>query len=506
MDKRVILMILDGWGIATNKEVSAIDAAATPFIDSLYKKYSHSTLEASGVAVGLPKGQMGNSEVGHMNLGAGRVVYQDLVKINIAAEEGSLGEEKTLVEAFDYAKENQRAIHFMGLVSDGGVHAHLDHLKGLIKAAHKHKCSQVFVHAFTDGRDCDPKSGLGFINDLSAHLKNHVGSIASIVGRYYAMDRDKRWERVKVAYDALVKGIGTKTTDVTAAIEAAYAKDVTDEFMPPLIATDASGQPIAKIKEGDVVMCFNFRTDRGREITEVLTQRDFPNEDMYKLPLHYLTMTSYDDSFQNVKVIFRKDNLSNTLGEVLEKAGKNQIRIAETEKYPHVTFFFSGGREDAFKGEKRLLCPSPKVATYDLQPEMSAEDIEKAIIPELEQQWPDFVCLNFANPDMVGHTGVFQAAVKACETVDHCAEQVVATALKKGYTTLIIADHGNSDYMVNDDGSPHTAHTTNLVPLIVVDPDFSSPVKHGKLGDLAPTILKLMGLEIPKEMTGKLLY
>ena len=499
-------MILDGWGIATHKEASAIDAAATPFIDGLYEKYSHSTLKASGIAVGLPKGQMGNSEVGHMNIGAGRVIFQDLVKINIAVEKGILGEEKTLVDAFDYAKENQRAIHFIGLVSNGGVHSHLDHLKGLIKAAHKHDCSKVFVHAFTDGRDCDPKSGLTFINDLLTYLKKYVGSIASVVGRYYAMDRDKRWERVKVAYEALVKGKGTKTTDVTLPIEAAYAKDITDEFMPAIIATDTSGQPIGKINQGDVVMCFNFRTDRGREITEVLTQRDFPDKGMYKMSLHYLTMTSYDDSYENIKVVFRKDNLSNTLGEVLEKEGKNQIRIAETEKYPHVTFFFSGGRENAFKGEKRLLCPSPKVATYDLQPEMSAKDIEKAIIPELNHQWPDFVCLNFANPDMVGHTGVFEAAVKACEIVDDCAKKVVITALKKGYTTLIIADHGNSDYMINEDGTPHTAHTTSLVPFIVVDPHFKSPVKDGKLGDLAPTILKLMGIKIPKEMTGELLY
>ena len=499
-------MILDGWGIATHKEASAIDAAATPFIDGLYEKYSHSTLEASGIAVGLPKGQMGNSEVGHMNIGAGRVVFQDLVKINIAVEKGILGEEKTLVDAFDYAKENQRAIHFIGLVSNGGVHSHLDHLKGLIKAAHRNDCSKVFVHAFTDGRDCDPKSGLTFINDLLTYLKKYVGSIASVVGRYYAMDRDKRWERVKIAYEALVKGKGTKTTDVTLPIEAAYAKDITDEFMPAIIATDTSGQPIGKINQGDVVMCFNFRTDRGREITEVLTQRDFPDKGMYKMSLYYLTMTSYDDSYENIKVVFRKDNLSNTLGEVLEKEGKNQIRIAETEKYPHVTFFFSGGRENTFKGEKRLLCPSPKVATYDLQPEMSAKDIEKAIIPELNHQWPDFVCLNFANPDMVGHTGVFEAAVKACEIVDDCAKKVVITALKKGYTTLIIADHGNSDYMINDDGRPHTAHTTNLVPFIVVDPHFTSPVKDGKLGDLAPTILKLMGIKIPKEMTGELLY
>ncbi len=498
-------MILDGWGIAKDPEVSAIDKANTPFMDSLYSKYSHSTLQASGLAVGLPEGQMGNSEVGHMNLGAGRVVYQDLVKINNAAKDGSLAENPELIKAFDYARENDKKIHFIGLVSDGGVHSHIDHLKGLVSAAKKNGCERVFTHAFTDGRDCDPKSGLGFIEDLEAHHAATVGSVASVTGRYYAMDRDKRWPRVRLAYDAIVYGEGEKVTDLSRGIKASYDADVTDEFIKPIIKVDEKSEPTATINEGDVVICFNFRTDRGRQITMTLTQQDFPEDGMSTLPLYYLTMTNYDDTFKDVRVVFKKENLDMTIGEVLEKLGKKQIRIAETEKYPHVTFFFSGGREDEFEGEKRILCPSPKVATYDLQPEMSARDIRDAIIPELQKQEVDFVCLNFANPDMVGHTGVFEAAVKACETVDQCAEAVIKVALDNGYTTLIIADHGNSDIMINPDGSPHTAHTTNLVPLIVVDREFDGPVKPGKLGDLAPTILSLMGIEVPGQMTGEIL-
>ncbi|MFY0599918.1 MAG: 2,3-bisphosphoglycerate-independent phosphoglycerate mutase [Cyclobacteriaceae bacterium] len=501
MNKKVILIILDGWGIATDKKVSAIDSANTPFVDSLYDKYPHSTLEASGLAVGLPEGQMGNSEVGHMNIGAGRVVYQDLVKINNAAEDGSLAKEKELVAAFDYAKANNKNVHFIGLLSNGGVHSHINHLKGLISAAKSNDCENVFVHAFTDGRDCDPKSGLGFVKDLEAHMAANVGEVASITGRYFAMDRDKRWERVKLAYDAMVNGAGDLTENITDGIEQSYADGVTDEFIKPLIKS-SNGSAVGKIEEGDVVMCFNFRTDRGREITEVLTQKDFPDFDMKKLDLYYLTMTNYDDTFNDVKVVFDKDNLQMTLGEVLANNGKKQIRIAETEKYPHVTFFFSGGREKEFEGEKRLLCPSPKVATYDLQPEMSANDIKDKIIPELKANWPDFTVLNFANPDMVGHTGVFEAAVKACETVDGCAKEVVEVALENGYTSIIIADHGNSDIMVNPDGSPNTAHTTNLVPFIVVDNDIKGELKAGKLGDLAPTILKLLGVEKPAEMTG----
>lgn len=506
MDKKVILMILDGWGIATDTSVSAIDKANTPFVDSLYGKYANSTLEASGLAVGLPEGQMGNSEVGHMNIGAGRVVYQDLVKINNAVADGSLAKEKELVAAFDYAKANGKKVHFVGLVSNGGVHSHINHLKGLLTAAKANNCEEVFVHAFTDGRDCDPKSGKSFMEELEAHMAETTGQVASVTGRYFAMDRDKRWERVKLAYDALVNAKGeVETEDIPAAIQASYDAGVTDEFIKPIIKTK-EGAPVAKIEAGDVVMVFNFRTDRGREITQVLSQADFPDHGMNKLDLYYLTMTNYDDTFHGVKVVFDKDNLQMTLGEVLEAHGKKQIRIAETEKYPHVTFFFSGGRETEFEGEKRLMCPSPKVATYDLQPEMSANDIKDKIIPELESEEVDFVCLNFANPDMVGHTGVFEAAVKACETVDACAKAVVETALKHGYSSIIIADHGNSDIMINPDGSPNTAHTTNLVPCILVDKEFKPEMKPGKLGDLAPTILKLMGVPKPAEMTGEELF
>ncbi len=502
MNKKVILVILDGWGVAVNPEVSAIEKANTPFVDSLYTKYSNSKLEASGLAVGLPNGQFGNSEVGHMNIGAGRIVYQDLVKINKSVEENTLAEEATLVEAFDYAKANNKKVHLIGLVSDGGVHAHIEHLKGLTSIANTQGVENVFIHAFTDGRDTDPKSGLGYINDLEAHLAETTGQIASVTGRYYAMDRDNRWERVKLAYDAMVKGVGTPVKSVTTGIENSYNEDITDEFIKPLIKVDANGNPVAKVEEGDVVLCFNYRTDRGREITQALTQKDFPEQDMKKMNLYYVTMTNYDNSFEGVKVIFDKDNLKNTLGEVLADASKKQIRIAETEKYPHVTFFFSGGKEAEFEGESRLLCPSPKVATYDLKPEMSAEDIRDSIIPELKKGEADFVCLNFANPDMVGHTGVFEAAVKACEVVDNCAEAVVSTGLENGYSSIIIADHGNSDCMRNPDGSPNTAHTTALVPCILVDSEYNGPLKDGKLGDLAPTILKLIGVDQPEEMTG----
>jgi len=497
MQKKVVLMILDGWGIATNPKVSAIDKANTSFIDSLYSKYPNSKLEASGLAVGLPEGQMGNSEVGHMNIGAGRVVYQDLVKINNAVKEKTLINEKTLIDAFDYAKQNNKKVHFIGLVSDGGVHSHINHLKGLCSLASEQGLEDVYVHAFTDGRDTDPKGGEQYIKDLESHLLKTTGKVASIIGRYYAMDRDKRWERVKLAYDVLVKGTGEKFDSAIEGIQASYNNDVTDEFIKPITINNT-----ATIEEGDVVMCFNFRTDRGREITEVLTQKAFEEHEMQPLDLYYLTMTNYDDTFKNVKVVFDKENLTQTLGEVLESAGKKQIRIAETEKYPHVTFFFSGGREEPFDGEKRLLCPSPKVATYDLMPEMSAKDIQNKITPELEKGEVDFVCLNFANPDMVGHTGVFEAAVKACETVDSCAKEVVEKGLEHGYTFIIIADHGNSDCMINEDGSPNTAHTTSLVPCILVDKDYQKSIKDGKLGDLAPTILELIGVEKPKEMTG----
>ena len=498
-------MILDGWGIAKNKEVSAIDHAKTPFMDSVQSKYPHGKLEASGLAVGLPDGQMGNSEVGHMNIGAGRVVYQDLVKINLAVEDGSIGETETLSNAFAESAETNKAVHLIGLVSDGGVHSHINHVKGLITAASKAGVTKLYVHAFTDGRDTDPKSGLGFIQELEAHMADNTGKLASIIGRYYAMDRDNRWERVKLAYEAMVSSIGIHASNSSKAIQQSYDANVTDEFIKPIVLTDEANKPIAAIQEGDTVISFNFRTDRGREITQALTQQDFPEFGMHKLALNYITLTNYDDSFKGVQVVYNKEDLSNTLGEVLEKAAKKQIRIAETEKYPHVTFFFSGGREKPFEGEKRILCPSPKVATYDLQPEMSAHEIAEKIILELKSKDPDFICLNFANPDMVGHTGVFEAAVKACETVDHCASQVVEAALENGYSTIIIADHGNPDIMINPDGSPNTAHTTNLVPFILVDDSYNGALKDGKLGDLAPTILTLMGIEIPAEMTGDIL-
>ncbi|GAB3640642.1 2,3-bisphosphoglycerate-independent phosphoglycerate mutase [Spirosoma arcticum] len=505
MNKKVILLILDGWGIPLKPSVSAIEAANIPFMRSLYPIYPNSRLDASGLAVGLPVGQMGNSEVGHMNLGAGRVVYQDLVKVNKAVDEHTLDTEPVLVDALNYAERTGKKIHFIGLVSDGGVHAHIDHIKGLLSIAHAHGLTDVFVHAFTDGRDTDPKGGIAYLTDLQAHMAQTTGQIASVVGRYYAMDRDNRWERVKVAYDAMVNGVGKQVAAdaVTQALQTSYDQDVTDEFVKPIIVAQADGSPVAMIEEGDVVLCFNFRTDRGREITQALTQKDFPEQGMKKLNLDYITMTNYDSDFVGVKVIFDKDNLLNTIGEVIAGIGRKQIRIAETEKYPHVTFFFSGGREEPFPGEKRLLCPSPKeVKTYDLKPEMAAYDIRDAIIPELEKEEVDFVCLNFANTDMVGHTGVFEAVVKAAETADICTKAVVEAALEHGYTTIIIADHGNAEYMINDDGTPNTAHTTNLVPCILVDKDYHPALNDGKLADIAPTILHLMGIPQPPQMTG----
>lgn len=502
MNKKVILMILDGWGIAVDKKVSAIDQAKTPFVDSLYANYPNSKLEASGLRVGLPEGQMGNSEVGHMNLGAGRVVYQDLVKINKAVEEKTLEHEKALIDALTYAKANNKNVHFIGLASDGGVHSHINHLKGLCTIANNSGVENVFIHAFTDGRDTDPNGGVGYLTDLENHIQGTSCEVASVIGRYYAMDRDNRWERVKLAYDLMVKGQGEKSSNIINSVKKSYENNVTDEFVNPIVKVDENGNPVGSIQEGDVVLCFNFRTDRGREITLALNQKDFPEQEMKKLDLYYVTMTNYDESFNGVHVIFNKDNLENTLGETLEKANKKQIRIAETEKYPHVTFFFNGGREKPFVGETRLLCPSPKVATYDLAPEMSAYDIRDKIIPELKKEEVDFVCLNFANPDMVGHTGVFEAAVKACETVDSCAKSVIETAMEHGYTTIVIADHGNSDCMINKDGSPNTAHTTSLVPCILVDKEYKKAINDGKLGDLAPTILDLIGVEKPNEMTG----
>lgn len=500
MNKKVLLMILDGWGITQNEEVSAVAQAKTPFMDSLPDKFPHASLRTDGMNVGLPEGQMGNSEVGHMNLGAGRIVYQDLVKINMAVEKDTLIDEPVLEEAFNYAVKNDKPIHFMGLVSDGGVHSHINHLKGLLSAAEKLGVKKKYVHAFTDGRDVDPHSGKGFIEDLIPHLKETKSELASVIGRYYAMDRDKRWERVKKAYDLIVKGEGKKTTDAVAAIQESYDEGVSDEFIKPIVLTDSENNPVATLNERDVVIYFNFRTDRGRQLTQALSQDDFPEYDMKKLALYYVTMTKYDDSFKNVNVIFKKSNIKATLGEVLEYEGKKQIRIAETEKYPHVTFFFSGGREEPFQGEKRIMCNSPKVATYDLQPEMSAFEIKDKILPELEKESADFICLNFANPDMVGHTGDFDAAIKACETVDTCAKAVAEKAYDHGYSVIIIADHGNSEVMKNPDGSPNTAHTTNPVPLILMDKDEKS-IKSGKLGNIAPTVLKLMGISQPDLMT-----
>lgn len=500
MNKKVILMILDGWGMTQNPSVSAPFNAKTPFIDQIWQEYPHATLRTDGEFVGLPDGQMGNSEVGHMNLGAGRVVYQNLVMINKALREDTLGKEKVLVDAFNYAKEKGKNIHILGLVSDGGIHSHISHLKGLLKVAKEQNAENVFVHAFTDGRDCDPKSGVGFITELQNYMQETTGKLASLVGRYYAMDRDNRWERVKKAYDVVVNAIGTPSTNAINSLQESYNKGVTDEFIEPIVMVGENNQPLTKIQPDDVVIFFNYRTDRGRELTQALSQQDFPEQNMKKLPLYYVTMTNYDKNFENINVIYNNDNLVNTLGEVLSKAGKKQIRIAETEKYPHVTFFFSGGREEPFEGESRLLCPSPKVATYDLKPEMSAFDIRDAIIPELQKQEVDFVCLNFANGDMVGHTGVLEAAIKACEAVDSCAKAVIGAGLENGYSTLVIADHGNCEVMANEDGSPNTAHTTNPVPFILVDKD-KIAVKDGILGDIAPTILKLIGVEQPKEMT-----
>lgn len=503
-NKKVALIILDGWGYGKHDNSDAAYAANTPFFDSLIQNYPNSKLEASGEAVGLPVGQMGNSEVGHMNLGAGRVVYQELGRINKSIADHELHHLPVLTDAFDYAKKNNKAVHFIGLVSNGGVHAHIEHLKALCDATQEANVERVFIHGFLDGRDTDPNSGLGFISDLENHIQNSSVKIASLVGRYYAMDRDNRWERVKKAYDVMVNAIGEKTDNVLNAIKKSYDDGITDEFVNPIVATDSNGNPIAKIEPGDVVICFNYRTDRGREITSALTQKDYTEFGMNKLPLYYVTMTTYDENFSDIKVVFTKDDLIQTLGEVLAANHKNQIRIAETEKYPHVTFFFSGGREAEFENEKRILIPSPKVATYDLQPEMSAAGITDAIIKELETGWVDFICLNFANPDMVGHTGVFSAVIKAVETADKCAEIVVKKGLENGYSFILLADHGNSEFMVNKDGSANTAHTTNLVPCILIDNDYKS-IKDGKLGDIAPTILKIMGIDAPKEMTGNCL-
>ena len=498
MAQKTLLMILDGWGNAPDPKVSAVDLAKTPYIDALYRNYASSTLRTDGKYVGLPEGQMGNSEVGHMNLGAGRIVYQDLAKINLAVEQDTLKNEKVFIDSLAYAKKEGKKVHLLGLLSDGGVHSHINHLEALLDLIEDWELPQVYLHAFTDGRDVDPHSGKTFVKRIEERVATRSAVFASLIGRYYAMDRDQRWERIKLAYDLLIHGKGEACSDFEKRLQQSYEEGVTDEFIKPLCKENLSAQ----IEKGDVVLFFNFRTDRGRELTQALSQQAFAEFDMEPLPLYYVTLTNYDEAFKGVNVIFDKANLEDTLGEVLAKAGKTQVRIAETEKYPHVTFFFNGGREIPFEGEERILCPSPKVATYDLKPEMSAFDIKEAIIEKIKTNPPDFICLNFANPDMVGHTGDLAAAIKACEAVDQCAGAVLDAALEQGYASLVIADHGNCETMRNPDGSPHTAHTTNPVPIILVDPE-KKKINSGILGDVAPTILDLMEVNQPKTMTQK---
>ncbi|OQY95748.1 MAG: phosphoglycerate mutase (2,3-diphosphoglycerate-independent) [Sphingobacteriales bacterium UTBCD1] len=504
-NRKIILLIMDGWGLGKVASSDAIQNANTPLFRSLYTKYSHSTLITCGEAVGLPDGQMGNSEVGHLNLGAGRIVYQELQRINKAIKEGEFAKNPVLLRSVRHARKSNKSLHLLGLVSNGGVHSHIDHLKAILDVCNSEGLENVFIHAFTDGRDCDPKSGLGFIKELQLHINKTVGKIATVCGRYYAMDRDKRWERIKLAYDAMVNGVGEKATDALQAVENSYTNSVTDEFIKPTVIIDEAQQPLVTIKSDDVVICFNFRTDRCREITQVLTQTDMPDKGMKKLELDFTTMTEYDHSFNKVSVVFENDDLKNTLGEVIQNNNLKQIRIAETEKYPHVTFFFSGGREKPFEGEKRILILSPKVATYDLKPEMSAYEVTDALIPEIENKTADFICLNYANADMVGHTGVWEAAIKAVETVDKCVGRIVTAGLENGYTIFLTADHGNADYMVNADGSPNTAHTKNLVPFFIIDNNWKGDIRPGKLGDIAPTILTMMNIPVPKEMTGDIL-
>ncbi len=495
---------MDGWGLGKIPSSDAIKNAKTPSVSSFYDRFPNTTLTTCGEAVGLPEGQMGNSEVGHLNLGAGRIVYQELQRINVAIKDGEFANNSALLDTIKYAKEQQKPLHLMGLLSNGGVHSHINHLKAILDVCSSHDLRQVFVHAFTDGRDCDPKSGLSFIRELQTHMNESVGKIASVSGRYFAMDRDNRWERIKLAYDVMVKGVGDRTEDAALAVEQSYANNTTDEFLMPLCVFE-KGIPVATIRDDDAVICFNFRTDRCREITKALTQMPFPQQGMHPLPLYFTTMTEYDITYKDIHIIFNNDNLNHTLGEILEQNGVHQIRIAETEKYPHVSFFFSGGRETPFIGESRIMIPSPKVATYDLQPEMSAIELTEAILPEIEKGDAGFICLNFANADMVGHTGVWTAAIKAVETVDTCVGRIVDAALKNGYTIFLTADHGNADFMINDDGSPNTAHTLNPVPFFIIDKEWKGRVRSGKLGDLAPTILKMMGLPIPAEMTGQIL-
>ena len=501
-NKKVLLMILDGWGIAKDPSVSAINKAKTPYIDSLYDKHANSKLITYGAGVGLPEGQMGNSEVGHMNLGAGRIVYQDFARINLDIDKNRFNDLENLKNPLKELQKNKKKLHLIGLVSDGGVHSHINHLEAILKLTGKMNLDKVFVHAFTDGRDVDPKSGKGFIERIEKFSQSNGATLASVIGRYYAMDRDKRWERTKKCYDLLVNGNGIKSSDITKSINDSYQNNISDEFIEPIVAIDNNNNPKGIIENGDYVIFFNFRTDRGRQLTDVLSQNDFLENGMTKLDLEFITMTNYNENFKGIKKIYEKDNLNDTLGEVLSKNKKKQIRIAETEKYPHVTFFFNGGREEAYTNERRILCQSPKVATYDLKPEMSAFEITDSIIPVIEKGDVDFICLNFANPDMVGHTGVMSAAIKACETVDVCSKRIIEKAQTKNYSILVIADHGNSDIMINKDGSPNTAHTTNMVPLILIDNNIKK-IQNGVLGDIAPTILDIMNIEIPKKMTRK---
>lgn len=502
MSKKALLMILDGWGIGNHTHANAIYSTPTPYWNSLLADYPNSQLSASGEDVGLPEGQMGNSEVGHMNIGAGRIVYQDLVKINIACRTNSILENPEIINAFSYARDNKKKIHFLGLVSDGGVHSSLDHLLKLCDIAKEYN-ADAFVHCFMDGRDTDPRSGKGFLGELEQHMLKSGGKIASVIGRYYAMDRDKRWERVKLAYDLLLKGIGTPATNVVSAMQTSYDEGITDEFIKPIVAVDVNGKPLATIEAGDVVIFFNYRNDRAKELTVVLTQTDMPDMGMKTIPLDFYTMTPYDSSFKGLHIIFDKDNVQNTLGEYISGLGLKQLRIAETEKFAHVTFFFSGGRESEFPGEERILVPSPKVATYDLQPEMSAPEVADKLVAALNTQKFDFIALNFANGDMVGHTGIYEAIQKAVVTVDNCVKEVVETAKAKDYEVIIIADHGNADNAINADGSPNTAHSLNPVPFIYVTARKDAKVENGILADVAPSICQILGIAQPKEMTGK---
>ena len=502
MQKKVALVILDGWGLGDHTKSDAIFNANTPVFDRIMRDYPNATLITSGEQVGLPEGQMGNSEVGHLNIGAGRVVYQELTRINKAIRDGDFFTNQTLLHAFEKARNENRSVHFIGLVSKGGVHSSQEHLYALCDLAQKEGVTNAYIHAFTDGRDCDPKSGKGFVRELEEYIADKPVKIASVIGRYYAMDRDNRWERVAKAYHLMVNGEGTAYPSAKAVFDTSYEAGVTDEFIEPSFITDEQGRALATIQEGDIVICFNFRTDRPREISIALTQKDFHEYNMHKLNLHYVTMTNYDKSFTNVHIVFENDNLKNTLGEVLSQSGLSQVRIAETEKYPHVTFFFSGGRENTFSGEKRILVNSPKVATYDLQPEMSAPEVTQNIVSEIRDHQPDFICLNFANPDMVGHTGVYDAIIKAVETVDSCLGTVIDTALAYDYDLIVIADHGNADYAINTDGSPNTAHSLNPVPVIWVGSS-KETLHDGVLADVSPTILQLMGIQQPEEMTGK---